>query len=290
MASRLAFPIRVGLIGYGAIGSVVANAVIDSTHGLNKTRIKLVAVLIKNARSKDIVESFSKNDVLLTTSANDFFNTKFDVCVEAAGQSAVREHGEACLLGGRNFLCTSIGALTNDTVLSKLTKAALEGNSQLQLASGAMPGLDWMGASALEPGSTVVATQTKPPESWKNARFKPNTTEQLEDVHDYDSITKPEIVFDGPAREAASFYPKNSNILAMLALTTSGLDKTNVRMVADPIDKSMRQSIEYNGSAGKIELNVWGKKSKTNPKTSQVVPLAVIKALKNMSSPIAFGV
>ena len=290
MATKaLAYPIKVGLIGHGAIGSVVANAVMNSTHGLDKTRIKLIAILTKNPRSEETIVNFSNNNILLTTNPEDFFSTEFDVCVEAAGQPAVREHGEQCLLSGRNFLCTSIGALTNNTLLQKLTNAAINGNSQLQLASGAMPALDWMGASALESGSTVIATQTKPPESWKNARFKPNSTEQLEDVHDYDSITKPEIVFDGPAREAASYYPKNSNILAMLALTTSGLDNTNVRMVADPIDKSMRQCIEYNGSAGKIKLNVWGKKSPTNPKTSQVVPLAVIKALKNMSSPIAFG-
>ena len=198
---------------------------------------------------------------MLTTNPEDFFSAEFDVCVEAAGQPAVREHGEQCLLSGRNFLCTSIGALTNNTLLQKLTNAAINGNSQLQLASGAMPALDWMGASALESGSTVIATQTKPPESWKNARFKPNSTEQLEDVHDYDSITKPEIVSMGQL--AASYYLKIL-ILAMLALTTSGLDNTNVRMMIQLI--SLASIYEYNGSL--VNWSMFGKKSQQSKNKS----------------------
>jgi predicted dinucleotide-utilizing enzyme len=36
------------------------------------------------------------------------------VCVEAAGQQAVRDHAERVLRSGCNFLCTSIGVLTDD--------------------------------------------------------------------------------------------------------------------------------------------------------------------------------
>ena len=107
MATKaLAYPIKVGLIGHGAIGSVVAIAVMNSTHGLDKTRIKLIAILTKNPRSEETIVNFSNNNILLTTNPEDFFSTEFDVCVEAAGQPAVREHGEQCLLSGRNFLCT----------------------------------------------------------------------------------------------------------------------------------------------------------------------------------------
>ena len=97
----------------------------------------------------------------------------------------------------------------------------------------------------------------------------------------------------GVARDAAAYYPKNSNILALLALTTGGidggLDNTRVKLIADPVDTSMRQEVSYSGSAGTLGVKVAGKASATNPRTSQVVPLAVIKALRNMSSPIACG-
>ena len=50
-------------------------------------------------------------------------------------------------------------------------------------------------------------------------------------------VTKPEIVFDGPAREAASYYPKNSNILAMLALFL----KTAVWQILPPAESLSRK-------------------------------------------------
>ena len=278
---------RVGLIGHGAIGKTVADALLSSTHGLTAARISLVAVLVTSPRS---TTTLGTSTALLTHDPTTFFDQQFDVCVECAGQAAVREYAVSTLLSGRNFVCTSIGALCDDQLMEACTNAAIKGNSQFQLASGAMPGLDWMSSSALEPGSTVTATQIKPPVSWIGARFEPGTTNVLPDVLDFSALTAPTTFFQGSAREAASSYPKNSNILAMLALSTAGLDQTMVELVADPVDTSMRQTINYEGSAGKITLHVAGKKSPSNPKTSQVVPLAVIKALRNMSGPVALGV
>ena len=296
--------LRIGLLGHGAIGSAVARALMESTHGLvSPTRIRLVAVLVRTARDPppeldsagagagESAAAAAPRRVLFTADPALFHATDFDVCVEAAGQGAVREHAARVLQQGRDFLCTSIGALTDDALLAELTRSASSaGGGQLQLASGAMPALDWMSASSGEPGSQVTAVQTKPPESWIGARFRPGTAELLPDVVDFARLTAPTVFFEGPAREAARQYPKNSNVLAMLALSTAGLDAVRVRLVADPVDRTMRQEIVYEGSAGKLRVDVTGKKSATNPRTSQVVPLAVIKALRNASSPVAFGV
>lgn len=283
----LMHPLRVALIGHGAIGASVAQAIVGSTHGLRADRIVLVAVLV--ARRRAVVDD-AESAFLLTHEAETFFETSFDVCVEVAGQSAVRAHASRVLRSGKPFLCTSIGALTDDGLRAELTAAALEGGTQLQLASGAMGALDWMGSSAgVTAGQRVTATQTKPPESWIGAHYEPGTTNQLDDVVDFAALEEATVFFEGSARDAAASYPKNSNVLAMLALTTAGLDETHVQLVADPIDRSMRSHVSYEGSAGAIEVRVAGKKSPTNPRTSQVVPLSVIKALRNMTSPIAFG-
>ena len=282
--------LRVGLVGHGAIGATVAQALRNSTHGLERARVSLVAVLTKTAKTE--VERgaiVGDGDVYFTTDINAFLTTDFDVCVECAGQEAVRALAVPCLESGRRFLCTSIGAMTDDALMDRVVAAARLGNTQFQLASGAMPGIDWMSSSALEPGSRVTAVQTKPPESWVGARFKPGTTDALPDVIDFELLTERTVFFQGSARDAAAYYPKNSNVLAMLALSTAGLDNVECKLVADPIDRSMRQFISYEGSAGKITLDVCGKKSSTNPRTSQVVPLSVIKALRNMSSPLAIG-
>ena len=282
--------LRVGLIGYGAIGKLVAEAILNQTHGLNQTRISLAAVLVNRERPQKILGG-SNSTTILTNDPNIFFQVPFDIVVECAGQSAVRAYAVATLESGRNFLCTSIGALTDDNLMKACKAAAVQGNSQFQLASGAMPGIDWMSSSTLEPSSSVsvTAVQTKPPNSWIGARYEPGTTISLPDVIDFNALTEPAIFFEGSAREAAAFYPKNSNVLAMLALSTAGLDATQVQLVADPINTTMRQEIQYEGSAGKIALKVCGKQSPLNPKTSQVVPLSVIKALRNMTSPVSLG-
>ena len=154
-----------------------------------------------------------------------------------------------------------------------------------------MPALDWMHSSASDRSapSRVVATQTKPPESWIGARFEPGTSRQMDDAIDFDAIGEgPTTFYEGSAREAAAYYPKNSNILAMLALSTSGLDDTRVELVADR--RGISLSLAYEGPAGSIRVDVVGKKSRSNPRTSQVVPLSVIKALKNMSNPVCYGI
>ena len=288
MSAAARAPTKIALIGCGAIGSVVAEALLNSTHGLRADRAQLVAVLVHTPRAALPPPS----EYVLTHDAEVFFATPFDVCVEVAGQSAVRAHAERVLRSGRPFLCTSIGALTDDALLTTLTDAALAGGTQLQLASGAMAALDWMGSSAGDEAAAaaqrVTATQTKPPESWIGARFEAGTTNSLPDVIDFAALTVRTVFFEGSARDAASAYPKNSNVLAMLALTTAGLDATTVQLVADPVDRSMRSEVKYTGSAGEIAVRVAGKKSK-NPRTSQVVPLSVIKALRNLTSPIAFG-
>jgi aspartate dehydrogenase len=158
-----------------------------------------------------------------------------------------------------------------------------------------MPGLDWMHASslgALDPATQhVTVTQSKPCASWKGARFKPGSSVSLPDEHDFDAMTKITTVFEGSARQAASQFPKNANISAMLAIATAGLDNTMVRLVADPTTPpKMKTVVEYEGPAGKIRFEGQGLKSLTNPRTSVVVPLAVIKALKNMCSGVAIGV
>ena len=244
-------------------------------------------------RPREEKEKEKEATVLITNNVEEFFKKgPFDVVIEASGQQTVRDHFCTLLEAGTSCICTSIGALTDDDLRDKLKAAAIKGNSQLLLASGAMPALDWMHSSALDyycaQQQHVTAIQTKPPESWKGARFAPGTTDQLPDVIDFDSTQERTVFFEGSAREAASYYPKNSNILAMLALATAGLDKTQVCLVSDP--KGMGLRVEYEGSAGKLSVEVMGKKSPTNPRTSQVVPLSVIKALSNIVNPVAFGV
>ena len=69
-----------------------------------------------------------------------------------------------------------------------------------------------------------------------------------------------------------------------------GLDQTVVKLVADPTTPKFQLLVDYEGPAGKINFVVEGRQSPTNPRTSAVVPLSVVKALKNLSSCVGIGI
>merc|ERR1712217_789755 len=101
-------------------------------------------------------------------------------------------------------------------------------------------------------------------------------------------IAEPTVIFEGCAREAATQYPKNANISAAIALATVGLDDLNVKLIADPTVSGPHQSITFRGAAGELTIQVKG--TPISQRTSRVVPLFVVKALRNLSSPEVIGV
>lgn len=274
LASR---PLRVGLIGYGTIGEYVAEKLVDGT---TLPGARLAAVLVRQKREKAPV--LGGSNAVFTHSPDAFFDAEWDVAVEAAGQGVVRDHGLRCLGLRRDFLLTSVGALCDDALHQSLHAAAAASGSRLMLAAGAMPAMDWMSSAALEALEEVLITQTKRPEGWKGT--------PAEDIVDLSSLSSATTVFRGSAREAATLFPKNANIAAALALATTGLDETQVHLVADPSAAGPRVNVYLRGAAGELEVQVRGKPAFGSQRTSMIVPLSVVKALRNMSSPQFTGI
>lgn len=272
-------PLRVGLIGYGAIGNYVAQKLTDGT---TLPHAQLTAVLVKRKRD-EIPPELKKVGALLTTDPDAFFEADWDIAVEAAGQDAVRDYGLQCLGDlRRDFLITSIGALCDDALHDRLLSAAQTSGAQLLLAAGAMPAMDWMSSAALEQVDSVTITQTKRPEGWKGT--------PAEAVVDLDTLEALTVLFEGSARQAATLYPKNANVAAALALATIGLDATSVRLVADPAVAGPKIDIGLRGAAGEINIEVKGRPAFGSQRTSMIVPLSVIKALRNLSGPQFIGI
>ncbi len=76
----------------------------------------------------------------------------------------------------------------------------------------------------------------------------------------------------------------------MLALSTIGLDETRVKLVADPNSDQMHTEISISSSVGNMKLDWYGAPSKLNASTSADVPFAVVKALRNLSSTVFYGI
>ena len=273
-------PVEVGIIGYGAIGQVVADAIIDGRAGCTA----LAAILCRDrgkhrGSGKRAVEN---PRVVFTDSPELFFKTPTHIVIEAAGQDALRRYGKQVLERGSDLLVTSIGAFTDSDFFQELIRSAENNDARLLLASGALPAVDWMSAAGLSEITTVEITQAKPVNSWRNT--------PAEEMFNLDDITDATCFFQGTAREAASRFPKSSNITAMLALSTAGMDSTKVKLVADPTSMQMRTLIRFEGVAGNLHIEWHGVPSKINPSTSADVPLAVIKAIRNLTSTVCYGV
>jgi len=268
--------IPVGVMGYGAIGRKVAEAIRAGQAG----RTVLEAVLCKHLdrHQEDIAEN---KDVVFTDNPDEFFTADSRIYVEASGQDTVRDYGSRILEKGCDFLVTSIGAFTDDALYEKLQDCARDSGGRLLLASGALPGVNWMYSAALTGVKHATITQIKPVRSWIHT--------PAAELIDLQILTEPTCFFEGTAREAAHLFPKSSNITALLALSTAGLDNTRVRTIADPVSDQLRTLIEFESNSGNLRLECKGIAS-DNPSTGSEVPFTVIKALQNLTSHVCIGI
>ncbi len=288
---------RVGLLGLGAIGEVVAKALLREHAGVGSPPegegtepggvegATLCAILVSDT-AKHSGKAWLPANVVLTADPEVFFAAAPEVIVEAAGQPTVVSFGERALLAGCDFIVTSTGALTDDALHERLSNAAAGAASgRLHLASGAMPGLDWMQAAAMGGGvSNVHVVQSKPPVSWHGTAAEAAVL-AVEDWQSHGPLT----IFEGSARVAASTFPKSSNVTATLALATVGLDATSVRLVADP-QPYFSTSLELeSATAGTIKIEAKHLPSATNPKTSSDVALSVLRSLRATCSSVYVG-
>ncbi len=83
-------------------------------------------------------------------------------------------------------------------------------------------------------------------------------------------------------------FPENVNVAAAVSLAGIGLDRTRLRVYADPTVTRNTHEVEVAGHFGRLTLKVENEPS-DNPKTGRVVPLSVAKALRNLTAPIVIG-
>ncbi|WP_413455527.1 hypothetical protein ACLQ8T_01935 [Glutamicibacter sp. FR1] len=135
---------RVGVLGHGAIGSLVADQLsVGSVEGA-----QLEGVIVRRQHPGPEHEQLGIQQAL----------ERCDLVVECAGQQAVREHAVRILEAGVDLLASSMGALA-DPVLAAQVQAA--GPGRLISTAGAIGGLDLLGAAARMGGIEQVLVTTR---------------------------------------------------------------------------------------------------------------------------------
>ena len=270
----------VGLIGCGAIGTVLACAIdkgeAGSTHlAVVYDRIKEKSNILcgKLVRKPKIAESFEE-----LIACEDV-----DLVVEAASQEAVRAYALRVLRAGKDLMIMSVGALVDSELVEEVRRCAMENRKRVYIPSGAIAGLDGAKAAVIGKVDSVTLTTRKPPEGLKDAPYVKEKKMHLE------KLKSPKLIYEGPASEACKLFPANVNVAAALGLASVGVEKTKVQIIADPSIKRNIHEVKVKGEFGELQVHVENVPLMDNPKTSQLAALSAIATLKKISEPLTVG-
>ncbi|MDB5415792.1 MAG: hypothetical protein JWR10_4127 [Rubritepida sp.] len=223
--------LRIGLIGYGAIGRAFCDAL------RMRDGARLASVLTRSPR-----EGLAEG----VTSLEAFLAAKPTVVVECAGQPALAQHGAALLALGLDVIAASVGALADAALAERLRDAARQGGGRLIIPSGAVAGLDGLAAAKVVGLASVTYRQSAPPTSWIGHPDAPPGLD-LPGAHR---------VFAGTAREAASRFPKNANVTAAIALAGIGFERTTVELFSDGSLTRNRHELFAQGAFGSLHVDI----------------------------------
>ena len=162
-------------------------------------------------------------------------------------------------------------------------RASERSGALFYVPSGGIGGLDALRTACLAGVEEVSIQVAKPPAAWTGIAY----VERL--GIDLGGLTRPAILFDGPAREGVPHFPQNVNIAAVLALAGIGMDRTRLKVVADPGLTLNTHTIRVAGRSGRFTVVLENVPSPENPKTSWLACYSALAALRTLGSRVRYG-
>ncbi len=200
-----------------------------------------------------------------------FLNSPIDLVVECATVDAVYSYAPK-ILQKKDMVVVSIGALADISFYEKIEEITKAKQTKLYLPAGAIGGLDAIQAASIMGGLESVTLMTR----------KPAKALGVESEDKF-------VLFDGPAKEAIQQFPQNANVAITLSLAGLGVEKTRVRIIADPAIKQNIHTIQATGEFGNLEFTFQNYSLPTNPKTSYLTALSLLSTLKSLNKQIQIG-
>jgi len=267
---------KMTIIGCGSIGTTLARFL------ETMDEIELVHVF---DTKKEAVESLQKEcqKVRYATNPEAAFESS-DLVVETASQAAVLEYVPKALEMGKNVLVMSVGAFVEDDFKEKCRILAKQKGCKVYIPSGAVCGIEGICAAAISEIDEVIIMSYKPVEAFRGVKYL------RQRGIDLDSIKYPRMIYNGHAKDAVKYFPKNVNVAATLSLAGIGIDNTVVKIVADPKAKLNMHRIIAKGKFGEIECWTRNMPFPNNPRTSYLAALSLISAVKKISGSFWVGV
>ena len=246
----------VGLIGCGAIGTVLAEAIERKLVICDE----LAVFDVDNSKAQKLKSSL-KSPVTVVGSLDELIALKPKIIVEAASQQAARECVPKITAANIELIVMSTGALLG-----------LSGDlSRVHAPAGAIGGLDALSSAAMAGIEEVVLTSRKNPK----ALGRDNASEAL--------------VYSGFAEEAAKLFPREMNVAATLALTVKPA-KVKVLVISDPAVKRNTHEIQVKWRYGEMFLRFANDPHPDNPHTSALAAWSAIRLLQTLLRAVSVSV
>lgn len=264
---------RVAVVGLGAIGAKVAQALDQGIPGLT------LAAVAGRDRARVVVQAAALSAKVQRLAESDMPGDA-DLVVDCAPSATLAALGRRVLGAGRMLMTVNAGALLSSFDLVDLARAH---GGRIIVPTGALLGLDAVRAAAKSGITAARMITRKPPAGLEGAPYLVEKNLTLA------GLKEPTQIFEGSAREGAKGFPANVNVAAALALAGIGPDRTRLEIWAEPGSTRNRHRIEIASAAANFSMEIEGVPSPENPRTGLLTPCSVIACLEGLTSPLKIG-
>jgi aspartate dehydrogenase len=271
-------PLRTALLG----GGTIARLVLEQARRGALPGIEVVALAGRRANSPAAALA-SEFGVKYLVGGEALRALRPDAVLEAASHDAIRQHLVSLLDAGIGVVVLSAGALADDALRQAAEDAALRSGALLYVPSGGIGGLDALKTACLAGVDEASIQVAKPPAAWRGIPYVERSGVAL------DRLEGPVTLFEGPAREGVPHFPQNVNIAAVLALAGIGMDRTRLKVVADPALTLNTHTIRVSGVCGRFTVVLENVPSPDNPKTSWLACYSGLAALRALHARVRYG-
>ncbi|MDE3170943.1 MAG: DUF108 domain-containing protein [Acidobacteriota bacterium] len=270
--------LKVGLLGAGAIGRIIATALDPERAGGSSIDAQIVAICDQD-RERAAALSAEISNRPPVVSIEEMLD-RCELAVEAASQGALPAFVPKALERRRDMLVMSVGGLLGH---EEWFRQAAERGCRIYVPSGAIAGLDGIKSASIGKLESAVLTSRKPVAALRGTKF---VVERGIAVESFKTETA---IFEGTAEEAAKAFPTTSNVAASLRLATDPSIPVHVRVVAVPGGTQNIHEIRAQGEFGCLTVIVQNVPSKQNPRTSQLAAFSAIATLANLTRALRVG-
>lgn len=272
--------LKVALIGCGSIGSVLARAIDEGRAG----EAELAWLYdLKPEKSEALIKKLRSKPRIARSAAEIYADKTVGLVIEAASQLAVEQYSLDVLRSNKDLMVMSVGALADEKLLKGVRSAAEQTGRKIYIPSGAVLGIDGVKAATVGGIDEAILTTRKPPKALIYSTYLSEHGINLK------GLDEPQVVFEGSAREAVRAFPESVNVAATLSLAGIGLEKTKVRIIADPsLDRNIHE-IRVRGKAGELVIEARNVPFLDTPRTSYLAALSAIRTLRGITEAIRIG-